>query len=408
MEEDYFQQFYGMDPYLSITAEQITYIKENFDKEYVKDRLAEIAMTYPLPYADITIESAQSEFLKLKGIRWNEILKEGEWFPRKASEPKYALTYGGKQLYFSRLNTGNDASNYFQQKNRWEVDASVSPGPARTWQNHKFMKSLMGSMYSLKMETLGKSELRTMLGLRKYICSQFKPNVAKCMYEMLGAKNVLDFSMGWGDRLAGFYAASCTEHYVGLDPRVENHPIYDEQVQFYEKNLGFFEGKKKTNFYQSPAEDFDFSQYPEHFDLVFTSPPYFNVEKYSQSDTQSWVRYKGIDMWNKDFLHKTLGNIIPSLRVGGVMAINIADVYTNSAWSTGRQWLEITNPMNDFLVESGMEYLGCIGMEMSKRPNSAGAGTATRDGHFLDDSVQFAQDNKDKKFCEPIWMFKKV
>lgn len=408
MEQDYFQQFYGMQPYLTITAEQITHIKENFDKEYVKDRLAEIAMTYPLPYADITIEDAQKQFMKLKGIRWNELLTEGEWFPRKASEPKYALNYGGKQLYFSRLNTGNDASNYFQQKNRWEVDGSVSPGPARTWINHKFMTSLMGSMYSLKMETLGRSELRTMIGLRKYICSQFKPNVAKVLYEMLGAKNVLDFSMGWGDRLAGFYAAACTEHYVGLDPRVENHPIYDEQRAFYEKNLGFFESKKKTNFYTSPAEDFDFTQYPEHFDLVFTSPPYFNVEKYSQSDTQSWVRYKGIDGWNKNFLHKTLGNIIPSLRVGGVMAINIADVYASSDVSGGKQWLEITNPMSDFLVQNGMKYIGCIGMEMAKRPNSGGAGTATKDGHFLEDSVEFAEKNKDKKFCEPIWMFEKA
>ena len=408
MEQDYFQQFYGMKPYLTITAEQITHIKENFDKEYVKDRLAEIAMTYPLPYADITIEDAQKQFMKLKGIRWNELLTEGEWFPRKASEPKYALNYGGKQLYFSRLNTGNDASNYFQQKNRWEVDGSVSPGPARTWINHKFMTSLMGSMYSLKMETLGRSELRTMIGLRKYICSQFKPNVAKVLYEMLGAKNVLDFSMGWGDRLAGFYAAACTEHYVGLDPRVENHPIYDEQRAFYEKNLGFFESKKKTNFYTSPAEDFDFTQYPEHFDLVFTSPPYFNVEKYSQSDTQSWVRYKGIDGWNKNFLHKTLGNIIPSLRVGGIMAINIADVYASSDVSGGKQWLEITNPMSDFLVQNGMKYIGCIGMEMAKRPNSGGAGTATNDGHFLDDSVEFAEKNKDKKFCEPIWMFEKA
>jgi hypothetical protein len=408
VEQDYFQQFYGMQPYLTITAEQITHIKENFDKEYVKDRLAEIAMTYPLPYADITIEDAQKQFMKLKGIRWNELLTEGEWFPRKASEPKYALNYGGKQLYFSRLNTGNDASNYFQQKNRWEVDGSVSPGPARTWINHKFMTSLMGSMYSLKMETLGRSELRTMIGLRKYICSQFKPNVAKVLYEMLGAKNVLDFSMGWGDRLAGFYAAACTEHYVGLDPRVENHPIYDEQRAFYEKNLGFFESKKKTNFYTSPAEDFDFTQYPEHFDLVFTSPPYFNVEKYSQSDTQSWVRYKGIDGWNKNFLHKTLGNIIPSLRVGGVMAINIADVYASSDVSGGKQWLEITNPMSDFLVQNGMKYIGCIGMEMAKRPNSGGAGTATKDGHFLEDSVEFAEKNKDKKFCEPIWMFEKA
>jgi hypothetical protein len=141
---------------------------------------------------------------------------------------------------------------------------------------------------------------------------------------------------------------------------------------------------------------------------VFTSPPYFNVEKYSQSNTQSWVRYKGIDEWNKNFLHKTLGNIIPSVRVGGIMAINIADVYTSSDVSGGKQWLEITNPMSDFLVENGMKYIGCIGMEMSKRPNSGGAGTATKDGHFLDDSVEFAEKNKDKKFCEPIWMFKRV
>ena len=37
---------------------------------------------------------------------------------------------------------------------------------------------------------------------------------------------------------------------------------------------------------------------------MFTSPPYFNVERYSYDDTQSWVRYKTINDWNKDFLHK--------------------------------------------------------------------------------------------------------
>lgn len=47
VEQDYFQQFYGMEPYLTITAEQITYIKENFDIEYVKIVL--------LKYNDISI-----------------------------------------------------------------------------------------------------------------------------------------------------------------------------------------------------------------------------------------------------------------------------------------------------------------------------------------------------------------
>ena len=113
-------------------------------------------------------------------------------------------------------------------------------------------------------------------------------------------------------------------------------------------------------------EDFDYGEYQNYFDVVFTSPPYFSVERYSHDDTQSWVRYKNIDVWNEHFLHKALGKIIPTVKKGGI-AVNIADVYTNSSWSTDRQWLEITNPMGDFLTSQGLTYKGCIGMEMGKK-----------------------------------------
>lgn len=402
---DYFSKFIGMDPYLEISEEEFTYIKENFDKDFAKEKLAEVCMTYDLPYADISEDDAKSEFMKLKGMRWNEILTEGEWFPRKAADSRYPFTYDGKQLYFSRINTGNASSNFFQQANRWSVDGSVSPGPHRTWENHKFMTSLMGAAWTLKMPKIGKKELRGMIGLRKYICAQFKPNVAKIFYEMNNAKTVLDFSMGWGDRLAGFYAASTTEHYVGLDPRKENHPIYNEQKEFYDNNLGWFETPKKTNFYCSPAEDFDYTEYENYFDVVFTSPPYFSVERYSHDDTQSWVRYKNIDLWNEQFLHKTLGKIIPTVKKGGIIAINIADVYANSGGE--KQWQEITNPMGDFLTNNGMTYKGCIGMEMSKRPNSGGAGTAKDGNQYTEETLQLTEDTKDQRFCEPIWIFQK-
>ena len=65
------------------------------------------------------------------------------------------------------------------------------------------MTSLMES-YTLKLPHIDKKYLRTMVSLRKYICSQFKPNVAKIIYDKLGSKNVLDFSQGWGDRLQDF------------------------------------------------------------------------------------------------------------------------------------------------------------------------------------------------------------
>ena len=395
-----------MEPYLKIDEKDWEYIKETFEKQDVKESLATVAMTYPLPYPDLTEKKAWKDFQKLKGMKWNEIMVEGEWYAREGTEYTYNLNYDEKQLYFRRINTGNISSNYFQIENRWSVDGSVSPGPKRTWESHKFMTTLMGSAYSLKMPKITKNILRTMIGLRKYICSQFKPNVAKIIYDMFESENILDFSMGWGDRLAGFYASEHGKHYVGIDPRKENHSIYKEQSEFYDKHLGFFEHERKSEFHCSPAEDFDFTPYNEHFDMVFTSPPYFSVERYSYDDTQSWVRYKDINDWNKDFLQTTLGKIWGSIKSGGYLLVNISDVYTNSKWSTDRGWLEICNPMNDYLSKLG-EYQGCIGMELAKRPNSGGAGTAkTYEGSVW--TEKSLENKADKKFGEPIWIWKKL
>ena len=402
---DYFDKFYNMKPYLEIDEKDWEYIKETFDKEDVKESLAKVAMTYPLPYPDLTEKKAYKDFQKLKGMKWNEIMVEGDWYAREGTEYTYDLLHDGRPLYFRRLNAGNISSNYFQIKNRWSVDGSVSPGPKRTWESEKFMTTLMGSAYSLKMPKITKNILRTMIGLRKYICTQFKPNVAKIIYDMFKSENILDFSMGWGDRLAGFYASEHGKHYVGLDPRKENHPIYLEQSEFYQKHLGFFEHERKCDFHCSPAEDFDFAPYKEHFDMVFTSPPYFSVERYSYDDTQSWVRYKDIDDWNKDFLHSTLGRLWDSVKKGGYVLINISDVYSNAKWSTDRGWLEICNPMNDYLSKLGT-YQGCIGMEMAKRPNSGGAGTAkSYEGSVW--TEKSLENKEDKKFGEPIWVWKK-
>ena len=364
--KEYIDKYKGMTPYLHIPKAEWEYIQKEFNKDEVKEALADICMSYPIPYADISEADALDAYKRLKGTWWADILTEGEWFPRKASDSKYALTYRGKQQFFRRLNTGNEASNYFQQANRWSVDGTVSPGPKRTWETRDFMVSLMGGLYTLKFDEVDRDALRVCLSLRKYICAQFKPNVAKALYDMFKAETVLDFAAGWGDRLCGFYASEFGKHYVGIDPRKENHPIYRQQAEFYEKNNGFFEVEKKATFVESPAEDFDYAGFDEYFDIAFTSPPYFSVERYSYDDTQSWVRYKTIDDWNKDFLHKALGKIWKTLKPGGHLCVNIADVYASSKGSD-KGYRAITTPMNEFLEkQDGAEYLGCIGMEMAK------------------------------------------
>lgn len=380
-----FDKFKGMDPYLYISPEEWADIKEKYEMDDVLESLGTVLMTYPLPYSEITIEDARKEFMRLKAVDWREYLVEdGEWDARHTYE--HELLYGGKPTYLRKLNTGNDASNYFQQVNRWAVDATQSPGPERTWSTLRSMKSVCRAFYTLGYEVIDKSGVRRALSLRKYICSQFKPSVAKMVYEMFGAETVLDFSAGWGDRLAGFYASWCTQTYVGIDPRGENHPIYREQKEFYDRNLGWFEEEKDVYLFESPAEDWDNSEWIDKVDLIFTSPPYFNTERYSHDDTQSWVRYKDIDSWNEKFLHRALLNVWATLKAGGHMIVNIADIYERSL----KSYVHICDPMIEFMKTlDDCSYEGVIGMEMAVRPSDSGI-------------------DKSKIFAEPMWVFKKV
>ena len=382
-----------MEPYFSIDEKDWTYIKDNFEKDDIKQSLVEVLMEYEPPYMDITEKECLTDYKRLKGVKWNDLYINKQWFARSEYD------WDRSDNLIKRLNVGNKASNYFQQKNRWSVDGTVSPGPLRTWKNKKFMYTLMGSLFTLKVPKVNKSVLRTCISLRKYICSQFKPNVAKGIYDRYECKNVLDFSAGWGDRLCGFYASEHGELFVGIDPRKENHPIYEQQAEFYKKHSTFFENEKRHELICEPAEDVDLSKYEGMMDIVFTSPPYFNVERYSHDDTQSWVRYKNIDLWNENFLQKAVKKAWNCIRKGGILMVNISDVNASSGGK--KDWLKICDPMNDYInTFDDSEYVECFGMEMAKRPNSIGVGTAEGD-----------ENNNEKEgetFGEPVWVWKKV
>jgi hypothetical protein len=44
---------------------------------------------------------------------------------------------------------------------------------------------------------------------------------------------------------------------------------------------------------------------------------------------------------------------------------------------------------------------------MAKRPNSGGAGTAKDESQYKEETLKLAEETKDKRFCEPIWVFSK-
>ena len=398
--EEIFKKFYNMEPYLSIDEKEWQHIITTYEKDEVVHELAKCLHTYPCPIPKITEQEALKSLKKLKGVQWPDLLIEDSWFPRNERKSKYPLT----DKYFKRDNSGNNASNPFHIETRWKVDWTRTPSGWKTWQTVDGIKTIVRAFWSLE-QVLTKVDLQSIrmaTTLRKYVASQFKPSIAKAFYDYFGSRNILDFSAGWGDRLAGFYGSETGAYYLGIDPNTLNHPNYKKQKDFYETHRSFFEIDKDCDFICAPAEDVDFTDYEDMFDTVFTSPPYFNVEKYSEEDTQSYIRYKNIDSWNRDFLHKTISKIIPTLKKGGILAINIADVYSPKA----KDYFDICNPMNDFIKSKGLNYYGCIGMEMTKRFNSGGAGNAKSE-YFEEHLREKTKDTKDVAFGEPIWIWRK-
>ncbi len=61
-------------------------------------------------------------------------------------------------------------------------------------------------------------------------------------------------------------------------------------------------------------------------DISFTSPPYFNLEKYSDDDSSSTKNYDNYGRWIEEFSKPTLDNTVKYLKSGGYVCINIKNM----------------------------------------------------------------------------------
>ena len=325
----------------------------------------------PLPYRKITLDDAKADFKSLVDFDSSSLLSSGEFFSR------YEYNYPYSDTIIGMSNVGNKASDFYHQEARWLCDSINSPSPYRSWNIEKFRWTLLNALWSLKMKKIDSSSLRTAISLRKYIASQFKPSVAKCVYEHFGAEHVLDFSTGWGDRMVAFQATDSVKSYTGSDPNQRLIETYTAQIEQFGR-------KDDISLHHIPAEDVNFKEVygEEKFDLVFTSPPYFNIERYTQEPNQSWKKHKKIDVWLREFLFVVLADAYSVTQTGGHIVINISDVYSNHVIN------KICDPMNDFMKSIGATYVGAYGMRMAKRPNSnASKGSGV--------------------FAEPMWIWRK-
>ena len=158
------------------------------------------------------------------------------------------------------------------------------------------------------------------LGMSNYqYVNEFQPYLARDIYKKYckDGDKILNPCAGWGGRLIGL--ASCRFkdiEYIETDPSKETF----EGLKKIKKFLRLDDNYKQYNL---PFEDLDLKK--EYFDFVFTSPPYFDTEKYSEDEGQSYIKNKNYDEWRDNFLYKMIDKIVYSMKNGAYCMLNVGN-----------------------------------------------------------------------------------
>jgi len=228
----------------------------------------------------------------------------------------------------------------------------------------------------------------------------FHPQVSKFLYEHFLPKDtksvVYDPCSGFGGRLLGSLLSQRKTHYIGTDI---NTNLYEPENSY--SILGDFvkENIRKDISYHIDRISSDemnkskeLKKYMGKVDMVFTSPPSFSKEQYSEDDKQSYIKYPNYKDWVTKYLHDTFSIAYKSLKKGGVCLVNISDITINS----------ISLPLEldtiSTLEKIGFTYQYQIGMKMQK---FMGLKTENVVNRWWD------KETESFKKVEPILVFKK-
>lgn len=245
--------------------------------------------------------------------------------------------------------------------------------------------------------------------------TNFPATVAKYLYRRFtdDIKNqdqiiVYDPSAGFGGRLLGALSAGTDRqlHYIGTDPNPDNWfkdfgiSRYEALARFYHRNVcqpyqttyEFFQLRS-----QEIQHDTRFKKYRNKFDLVFSSPPYFSAEGYSDDASQSHVEFPNYGEWREGFLRPTLETAVAWLKPGRPLLWNIADT------KVGQHYVPLEFDSEDILRDLGMKHETTLKLVLARSP-----GANRLDSEGIPETKNFCMIKGMYRKFEPIFVFRKL
>lgn len=291
---------------------------------------------------DIDVQFAKQTVEFFAGTRENEDTVECVFqYYRKHGYPHYTIREDEKHSHMQRLINYDYSTIYKNDQliqtmhglrlawsyfpHAWEIKCgSHKHSPMDNFNNDAMFRSTIKKCLNY-MKTYGSmqfNENRLMQSLKIYsgvqAVSNFRPTAAAAIYNRWGVGGTTwDMSAGWGGRMLGALASNTIHTYIATEP---SSKTFDGLCKMRDD---FAYLGKSIQLHKCGSEEF----VPEanSLDLCFTSPPYFDTEKYADEDTQSYIKFPTKDRWGNEFLLKTFQNCYYGLKHDHHMLVNISN-----------------------------------------------------------------------------------
>ena len=224
----------------------------------------------------------------------------------------------------SRCRTGNNVVDYFtfrhrlETKGKYDVNFFEFIERIDEFKKKKFIQTMLTYYKDVKNKN-GQKNLYIVYKEVYNICISainiMRPLNCMELYTKYKSKRVLNCCAGWGGSAVAA-AALNLDAYYGID-------INKDLKDPYDKLVSYLKTKSATYFDIQIGDAINFDYTKICYDTVFSSPPYYSLEKYPNS-----IKYETKKEMEEQFYKPLFTNTYNGLQIGGHYIINVCkEVY---------------------------------------------------------------------------------
>jgi 16S rRNA G966 N2-methylase RsmD len=300
-----------------------------------------LSLRYPYYYLFASTKDIYNNFERLRYYNPKIITTNNKFRVNKFLD-KYLIL----ELSTNDFKTINKITDFFSEKCRVKCFFKTKTNFKSIYDHFQRNKLIIYNNIMKQNKVLNYNILDEYLYKKYNQCNNFNLSIVVSVLKLFNGKKYLDFAAGWGDRLIGAIAYGCDE-YLGVDPSDCMEDKYKTIIDTLTTD------KTKNNFKVIKSGFEEVNNLPDnHFDIVFTSPPFFDLEIYEQTNSQSITKFNTLDKWLNGFLFPSITKSYKTLSINGYLVLYISDY----------QKYKFVKRMKEFIKTDlpGFKYLGAL------------------------------------------------